>query len=127
MFNPEDPHIHNTHPHLYARTRPRDHRIRPAGATGDATPSCVEAGLEGDLAVYDAANGTRRVFKVDRVFDQGVDQVAVYDDTQPLIRSVLDGARRARLSGWWWLSAAWPPSTGSNLPLCVSLTLFCDR
>jgi hypothetical protein len=48
-------------------------------------------GLEGDLAVYDQASGIKRVFKVDRVFDQNIDQTVVYDDTQPLIRSVLDG------------------------------------
>lgn len=66
-------------------------RIRPPGVTGDLSPSCVDVGLEGDLAVYDQASGTKRVFKVDRVFDQNVNQTAVYDDTQPLIRSVLDG------------------------------------
>jgi hypothetical protein len=47
--------------------------------------------LEGDLAVYDQASGIKRVFKVDRVFDQNMSQTVVYDDTQPLIRSVLDG------------------------------------
>ena len=51
----------------------------------------MDVGLEGDLAVYDQTSGTKRVFKVDRVFDQHVDQTAVYEDTQPLIRSVLDG------------------------------------
>eukprot|EP00879_Flechtneria_rotunda_P018099 GHRR01018977.1.p1 GENE.GHRR01018977.1~~GHRR01018977.1.p1 ORF type:complete len:641 (+),score=222.53 GHRR01018977.1:337-2259(+) len=66
-------------------------RIRPPGATGDLSPSCVDAGLEGDLAIYDAHNGNKRVYKVDRVFDQSIDQVALYEDTQPLIRSVLDG------------------------------------
>lgn len=59
--------------------------------TGDLSPSCVDVGLEGDLAVYDQASGIKRVFKVDRVFDQNVDQTVVYEDTQPLIRSVLDG------------------------------------
>lgn len=66
-------------------------RIRPPGVTGDLSPACVDVGLEGDLAVYDQASGIKRVFKVDRVFDQGVNQSVVYEDTQPLIRSVLDG------------------------------------
>lgn len=47
--------------------------------------------MEGDLAVYDLQNGAKRVFKVDRVFGADTDQLAVYEDTQPLIRSVLDG------------------------------------
>jgi kinesin family protein C2/C3 len=59
--------------------------------TGDLSPSCVDVGLEGDLAVYDQASGVKSVFKVDGVFDQNVTQTVVYDDTQPLIRSVLDG------------------------------------
>lgn len=67
------------------------YRIRPPGATGDLSPCCVDVGMEGDLAVYDQHNGTKRLYKVDRVFDQHVDQAAVYEDTQPLIRSVLDG------------------------------------
>eukprot|EP00878_Enallax_costatus_P036059 GHUV01040351.1.p1 GENE.GHUV01040351.1~~GHUV01040351.1.p1 ORF type:complete len:697 (+),score=225.05 GHUV01040351.1:411-2501(+) len=66
-------------------------RIRPPGATGDLSPCCVDIGLEGDLAVYDQHTGNKRVFKVDRVFDQNCDQAVVYEDTQPLIRSVLDG------------------------------------
>eukprot|EP00775_Hariotina_reticulata_P005972 gene5972-6211_t len=66
-------------------------RIRPPGATGDLSPCCVDVGMEGDLAVYDLQNGAKRVFKVDRVFGAHTDQLAVYEDTQPLIRSVLDG------------------------------------
>lgn len=76
-------------------------RIRPPGATGDLSPSCVDVGLEGDLAVYDQTSGTKRVFKVDRVFDQRMEQPAVYEDTQPLIRSVLDGEFAG--SSWWLL------------------------
>ncbi|KAF8055758.1 KIN14F [Scenedesmus sp. PABB004] len=68
-------------------------RIRPAGATGDLSPCCIDVGLEGELAIYDAQqqHSSRRLFKVDRVFDQRMDQASVYADTQPLIRSVLDG------------------------------------
>jgi hypothetical protein len=47
--------------------------------------------MEGDLAVYDPARGDRKVFKVDRVFDGSATQTGIYEDTQPLIRSVLDG------------------------------------
>lgn len=101
-------------------------RIRPAGATGDMSPSCVDVGVDGDLAIYDVQSGTRRMFKVDRVFNQEVGQDKVYEDTQPLIRSVLDGTQRiatracsmllaglgmavgfhgmcARVSSWGWL------------------------
>jgi hypothetical protein len=55
------------------------------------SPNCVDVGMDGDLAIYDAQHGARRVFKVDRVFDQHMSQQQVYEDTQPLIRSVLDG------------------------------------
>jgi hypothetical protein len=73
------------------------------GATGDPTPSCIDVGLEGDLAVYDSLKNERRLYKVDRVFDEGADQVSVYEDTQPLIRSVLDGGwRQTALGGDWW-------------------------
>lgn len=36
--------------------------------------------------------GQQRMFKYDRVFDGGASQAAVYEDTKPLVRSVLDGA-----------------------------------
>lgn len=55
------------------------------------SPNCVDVGMDGDLAIYDAQHGSRRVFKVDRIFDQHMSQQQVYEDTQPLIRSVLDG------------------------------------
>lgn len=51
----------------------------------------MDVGLDGDLAIYDQQNGTKRLFKVDRIFDKSCSQAAVYEDTQPLIRSVLDG------------------------------------
>lgn len=67
-------------------------RIRPPGLTGDSGPSCVDVGMDGDMALYDPARADKKsVFKFDRVFDPSCDQVAVYEDTQPLIRSVLDG------------------------------------
>jgi kinesin family protein C2/C3 len=50
-------------------------------------------GVDGELAIYDAASDgqQRRVFNFDRVFDSHATQREVYEDTQPLIRSVLDG------------------------------------
>ena len=70
-------------------------RLRPAGATGDMSPTCLDVGMDGDLAVYDPARGDRKVFKVDRVFDETATQTGIYEDTQPLIRSVLDGKQPA--------------------------------
>ncbi|KAG1659504.1 hypothetical protein FOA52_015346 [Chlamydomonas sp. UWO 241] len=67
-------------------------RIRPAGRTGEASAACMEAGEDGELAVHDASapNGLR-LYAFDKVFGEGVSQAEVYDDVQPLIRSVLDG------------------------------------
>ena len=50
---------------------------------------CLEEGLEGELAIYQA--GRRKMFKYDRVFGMESTQEAVYEDTKALIRSVLDG------------------------------------
>lgn len=73
-------------------------RIRPPGATGDASPSCIDVGVEGDLAVYDPnRGGERKQFRVDCIFDPLARQEAVYVEAQPLIRSVLDGGCGA---GW---------------------------
>lgn len=65
-------------------------RVRPLGRTGDHTASCVDVGTENELAIYDS-RGERKVFKFDHVFDQGSTQEDIYADTQPLVRSVLDG------------------------------------
>ena len=50
-------------------------------------------GEGGELALYDPARPRleRKAFSFDRVFDSGAGQEEVYADTQPLIRSVLDG------------------------------------
>ncbi len=37
-------------------------RVRPAGTTGDAAPSCINLGTDGELAVYDKT-GERKVFR----------------------------------------------------------------
>lgn len=64
-------------------------RVRPLGLTGDLTPSCVEVGMDGEVAVYE--KGERKMYKFDRIFDGTSAQMEVYEDTQALIRSVLDG------------------------------------
>ncbi|KIY97076.1 Kinesin-4 [Monoraphidium neglectum] len=64
----------------------------PPGATGDGSASCVGVSEEEDvLAVYNPAKDERKEFRVNRVFDPAASQDAVYEDTQPLVRSVLDG------------------------------------
>lgn len=35
--------------------------------------------------------GQQKLFKYDRVFGGGASQAEVYEDTKPLVRSVLDG------------------------------------
>ena len=66
-------------------------RVRPLGRTGDCSGCSMDVGSDGELAAYDA-RGERKVFKFDRVFDQDILQGEIYEDVQPLIRSVLDGA-----------------------------------
>ena len=38
--------------------------------------------------------GQQKLFKYDRVFGNGASQAEVYEDTKPLVRSVLDGEPR---------------------------------
>lgn len=67
-------------------------RVRPSGTTGDDAEACVKVGPDGcELAVYNPRNDERKAFRFDRVFEQGCSQQDVYADTQPLVRSVLDG------------------------------------
>jgi kinesin family member C2/C3 len=66
-------------------------RVRPPGRTGDETPSCVDFGDDGELAIYQPASNRRSLFVFDRIFAYGSTQEQVYVQTQPLIRSVLDG------------------------------------
>lgn len=70
-------------------------RIRPRGRTGDPSAGCLQAGEDGELAVHDpAGKQDMRLYKFDRIFGEGSTQAEVYEDTQALIRSVLDGALR---------------------------------
>ena len=67
-------------------------RIRPSGRTGDQAASCTEEGEEGELAIHDVSgNLDCKIFRFDKIFGGASDQASVYEDTQPLIRSVLDG------------------------------------
>lgn len=68
-------------------------RVRPRGATGDATAAVVEpGGEEGALCCYSHKHAKWHDFKFDRVFGEASEQEQIYDETKPLIRSVLDGA-----------------------------------
>ena len=52
---------------------------------------CCSTGTAGELALYNAKTGARKVYKFDKVFGTNSTQVQVYEDTKPLVRSVLDG------------------------------------
>ncbi len=69
-------------------------RVRPCGTTGDPHESCVDMGSDQELGTYDPAKPhvQPRAYRFDRVFGAGATQEDIYADTQPLIRSVLDGA-----------------------------------
>ncbi len=75
-------------------------RIRPPGRTGDSSASCTEVGEDGELAVHDPSGQQDcRVYRFDKIFGDASSQEDVYEDTQPLIRSVLDGEPRLRSFG----------------------------
>jgi hypothetical protein len=56
-----------------------------------AAVDCIELGVNGELAALNPRTGQRKVFKFDKIFDPASTQEEVYEDTKPLIRSVLDG------------------------------------
>ncbi|KAL4441440.1 hypothetical protein ABPG77_001944 [Micractinium sp. CCAP 211/92] len=66
-------------------------RVRPRGRTGDSSNCMVEIGEEGQVHVFSAKHNKWHPFKFDRVFGEDSSQDEVYAETQPLIRSVLDG------------------------------------
>ena len=66
-------------------------RIRPAGATGDASKRVIEPGEENSLAIYSEKHSKWHEYAFDRVFDESSSQEDVYFETKPLVRSVLDG------------------------------------
>ena len=46
------------------------------------------------MAIYAPKDGRRKTFLYDKAFGEASTQEQVYEDTQALIRSVLDGARQ---------------------------------
>jgi len=68
-------------------------RVRPLGATGDTADRAVTADSgEGRVLVSCGAYSDRqKAFKFDKVFGEESTQDDVYAESQPLIRSVLDG------------------------------------
>lgn len=67
-------------------------RVRPIGITGDETECCVDLADEGEVAIQNnKGNDKRKIFNFDKVFGMSSQQDRVYAETQPLIRSVLDG------------------------------------
>lgn len=73
-------------------------RIRPAGKTGDNSASCVHntEADEQEVSIHNPNATNQRdfefkYFRFDKVFGQDTTQEQIYEDTQPLIRSVLDG------------------------------------
>ncbi|GAB4818535.1 hypothetical protein N2152v2_005581 [Parachlorella kessleri] len=66
-------------------------RVRPQGATGDASQIVVDTLDDQQLRLYNPKAGKDLIFKFDRVFGAESTQEEVYDETKPLIRSVLDG------------------------------------
>ncbi|KAL0030034.1 hypothetical protein WJX79_002301 [Trebouxia sp. C0005] len=66
-------------------------RIRPPGTTGDQNPSCLDTGVDGEVAIQKPGTTNRKQYKYDKVFGPESNQEQVYEDTKALIRSVLDG------------------------------------
>lgn len=68
-------------------------RVRPLGVTGDIDDRAVTTNTEdGKVLVSCGAYSDRpKAFKFDKVFGEESTQEEVYAETQPLIRSVLDG------------------------------------
>lgn len=67
--------------------------------SGDTAENCIETGSDADMAVLSASDKAekKKVFKFDKVFQMGATQEDVYSETQPLIRSVLDGEQESQL------------------------------
>lgn len=68
-------------------------RVRPLHDHESDRPSCVEfLNSDGDIMIGSSVKpNSRRGFTFDKVFGPGTSQEAIFADTRPLIRSVLDG------------------------------------
>ncbi|PSC77000.1 kinesin KP1-like isoform B [Micractinium conductrix] len=87
----ENRHLYNTVQDLKGAIRVFC-RVRPRGRTGDNSNSMVEPGVEdGQLQVFSSKHSKWHSFRFDKVFGEESTQDEVYAETQPLIRSVLDG------------------------------------
>ncbi|KAF6151080.1 hypothetical protein GIB67_042415, partial [Kingdonia uniflora] len=88
----ENRHLYNTVQDLKGNIRVYC-RIRPACST-EAKIAIDSIGEDGSLVLIDPLNphkDTRKVFHFNRVFSPTATQEEVFKDTQPLIRSVMDG------------------------------------
>lgn len=80
-------------------------------SAGDASENCIEVGPDGEVVVMGAGNRSdkRKNFKFDKVFGTKSGQEEVYGESQPLIRSVLDGRWISAMKpSWSWVK---PPRT----------------
>jgi hypothetical protein len=66
-------------------------RVRPPGTTGDDSFPCVDFGDNGQIGLINPKDQRQSVFAFDKVFEGPTTQEMVYLETQPLIRSVVDG------------------------------------
>lgn len=68
-------------------------RVRPVGTTGDPSEAVVDADAEESEVVLSVpgVSGASRAFAFDRVFGPGASQADVFNEVQPLVRSVMDG------------------------------------
>lgn len=66
-------------------------RLRPLSASEQGT-QCCHAGKEGEVIVTDPTkDNQKKVFQFDEVYNTDSTQAKVFEDTRPLITSVLDG------------------------------------
>ncbi len=66
-------------------------RVRPQGATGDTSQSVLEVGEDGALAAFSEKHNKWHEYKFDKIFGEDSQQNEIYQETKPLVRSVLDG------------------------------------
>lgn len=83
---------------------PNGHRwpaSRPLDSGGPRAPPslCPQLGEEGALNVFSQKHNKWHTFKFDKAFGEDSSQDDVYQETQPLIRSVLDGGWRRGRAG----------------------------
>ena len=96
-------------------------RVRPRGATGDGSTGVVEVEEDQLVNVFSHKHNKWHQYKFDRVFGEESTQDDVYEETKPLIRSVLDGGSLDRRG---WRSWCHPPAAlASPSPLLLACLL----